>query len=155
MPPQGMLALISERPHRGSRPLRRAAWALLLPAALGLSVALSGCAGIATGNTEMPLTGLDPSYREAVAAHLKSVVKNYNSYDFIRDLRSALGSFDQGPAWLTCVRFHDKGRVRNYALFLDGNRTIVDDRFAVRTDDCDLQTYYPFDRMPTGLNPLH
>ena len=52
-------------------------------------------------------------------------------------------------------RFHDKGRVRNYALFLDGNRTIVDDRFAVRTDDCDLQTYYPFDRMPTGLNPLH
>ena len=58
MPRQGMLALISERPHRGSRPLRRAAWALLLPAALGLSVALSGCAGIATGNTEMPLPAL-------------------------------------------------------------------------------------------------
>jgi hypothetical protein len=155
MPPQGMLALISERPHRGSRPLRRAAWALLLPAALGLSVALSGCAGIATGNTEMPLTGLDPSYREAVAAHLKSVVKNYDSYDSFEISDPRWVHSIKGPAWLTCVRFHDKGRVRNYALFLDGNRTIVDDRFAVRTDDCDLQTYYPFDRMPTGLNPLH
>lgn len=57
-------------------------------------------------------------------------------------------------AWLTCVRFHDKGLVRSYALFIDGNK-VVDGRFAVQTDNCDLQTYYPFDRVPTGLNPLH
>jgi len=51
------------------------------------------------------------------------------------------------------VRFRDQSRVRDYALFPDGNR-IVDDRFAVLIDNCDLQSYYPFDRMPTGLAPL-
>jgi len=60
----------------------------------------------------------------------------------------------KGWTWLTCVRFREQGRVRNYALFLDGNQ-IVDDRFAVQTDNCDLQTFYPFERMPTGLAPLH
>jgi hypothetical protein len=141
--------LIPEKPHPGSRPLRRAAWALLLPAA-----ALSGCAGLATGNAEMPLTGPDPTYREVASAHLKSVLKNYDSYDSfeISDPRW-VHSF-QGWAWLTCVRFHDKGPVRSYTLFIDGNK-VVDGRFAVQTDNCDLQTYYPFDRMPTGLNPLH
>jgi len=85
--------------------LRRAVWVFLLPAWLGLSAALSGCAGLAASNTEMQLT-------------------------------------------------RDQGRLRNFALFLDG-KSVVDDRFAVQTDDCDLQTYYPFDRVPTGLNPLH
>jgi hypothetical protein len=33
----------------------------------------------------------------------------------------------KGWTWLTCVRFREQGRVRNYALFLDGNQ-IVDDR---------------------------
>ena len=36
----------------------------------------------------------------------------------------------------------------------DGNK-IVDDRFSVQTDNCDSQAYYPFDRMQTGLDPLH
>ena len=65
----------------------------------------------------------------------------------VRNVRSALGALDQG---LDLAHL----RVRSYALFLDGNK-IVDDRFAVQTDSCDLQAYYPFERMPTGLDPLH
>ncbi len=143
--------LILQRPPK---PLRRAASALALPAALGLSVALIGCAGIGTRNTEMPLTGLDPAYREVVAARLRSVLKKYDSYDSFEMSDPRWVHSIKGPAWLTCVRFRDQGRVRTFALFLDG-KSVVDDRFAVQTDDCDLQTYYPFDRMPTGLNPLH
>ena len=149
-----MQALIPEKPHRGSRPLRRAAWALLLPAWLGLSAALSGCAGLAAGNGEMPLTGPDPTYREVVAAHLKRVLKNYASYDSFEISDPRWVHSIKGWTWLTCVRFRDQGRVRSYALFLDRNK-IVDDRFAVQTDSCDLQAYYPFERMPTGLDPLH
>ena len=134
--------------------MRRAAWVFLLPASLGLSAALSGCAGLAASNSEMQLTGLDPSYREVVAARLKSVLKNYNSYDLFEMSDPRWVHSIKGPAWLTCVRFRDQGRLRSFALFLDG-KSVVDDRFAVQTDDCDLQTYYPFDRVPTGLNPLH
>jgi hypothetical protein len=107
-----------------------------------------------TLNTEMKLTRLDPSYREVVAARLKSVLKNYDSYDSFEISDPRWVHSIKGPAWLTCVRFRDQGRLRNFASFLDG-KSVVDDRFAVQTDDCDLQTYYPFDRVPTGLNPLH
>ena len=75
-----------------------------------------------------------------------------SSYVQLNDILTSFAI--KGPAWLTCVRFRDQGRLRNFALFLDG-KSVVDDRFAVQTDDCDLQTYYPFDRVPTGLNPLH
>ena len=64
----------------------------------------------------------------------------------------------KGWTWLICVRFREpakpeaeqielennsnyrpQDRVHSYALFLDGNK-VVDDRFAVQTDSCDLQT---------------
>ncbi len=128
--------------------------ALLLSAQLGVCAGLSGCAGLAAGNSEMPLAGPDPSYREAVASHLKRVLKNYALYDSFEISNPRWVHSIKGWTWLTCVRFRDQGRVRNYALFLDGN-SIVDDRFAVLADDCDLQAYYPFERMPTGLAPLH
>ena len=102
----------------------------------------------------MPLASPDPSYRETVASHLKRVLKNYPAYDSFEISDPRWVHSIKGWTWLTCVRFRDQGRVRNYALFLDGNR-VVEDRIAVQTDDCDLQTYYPFDRMPTGLDPLH
>ena len=102
----------------------------------------------------MPLTGPDPTYREVVANHLKHVLKNYAAYDSFEISDPRWVHSIKGWTWLTCVRFRDQGRVRSYALFIDGNK-IVDDRFAVQTDDCDLQAYYPFERMPTGLAPLH
>ena len=128
------------------RPWRRAAWVFLLPAWLGLSAGLSGCAGLAAGNAEMPVTGPDPSYQGVVATHLKQVLKNYSAYDSFEVSDPRWVHSIKGWTWLTCVRFRDQDRVRSYALFLDGNK-IVDDRFAVQTDSCDLQTYYPFERM--------
>jgi hypothetical protein len=128
------------------RPLRRAAWVFLLPVGLGLSAGLSGCAGLAAGNAEMPATGPDKSYQGVVAAHLKQVLKNYSAYDSFEISDPRWVHSIKGWTWITCVRFRDQDRVRSYALFLDGNK-IVDDRFAVQTDSCDLQTYYPFERM--------
>ena len=92
----------------------------------------------------MLLTGPDPTYREVVAAHLKRVLKNYASYDSFEISDPRWVHSIKGWTWLTCVRFRDQGRVRSYALFLDGNK-IVDDRFAVQTDSCDLQAYYPLE----------
>ena len=80
------------------------------------------------------------------ATHLKQVLKNYSAYDSFEVSDPRWVHSIKGWTWLTCVRFRDQGRVRSYALFLDGNK-IVDDRFAVQTDSRDLQTYYPFERM--------
>ncbi len=149
-----MQALIPEKSHRGPASLRRAAWALLLLAAVGSCGGLTGCSGLAAGNGEMPLTGPDPTYREVVAAHLKKVLKNYSSYDTFEISDPRWVHSIKGWNWLTCVRFRDRGRVRSYAIFLDGNK-VIDDRFAVQTDDCDLQAYSPLERMQGGLDPLH
>jgi hypothetical protein len=135
--------------------LRGAAWVFLLPVWLGLSAGLSGCAGLATGNTEMPLPSPDLTYREVASARLKSVLKNYDTYDAFEISDPRWVHSIKGWTWLTCVRFREKGRVRSYALFIDGKKAVVEDRFAVQTDNCDLQTYYPFGQMPAGLNPLH
>jgi hypothetical protein len=147
-------ALVSEKPHRASRVLRRAAWAVLLPAWLGLSAALSGCADLAAGNAEMPQAGPDPTYRDVIAAHLKRTLKNYSTSDSFEISDPRWMHSMKGWLYLTCVRFRDQGHVRSYSVFMDGIK-IVDDRFSVQTDNCDSQAYYPLDRMQMGLDPLH
>jgi hypothetical protein len=80
----------------------------------------------------MPVTGPDQSYRGVVAAHLKQVLKNYSAYDSFEISDPRWVHSIKGWTWITCVRFRDQDRVRSYAL---------------QTDSCDLQTYYPFERM--------
>jgi hypothetical protein len=133
------LALVSRL-----RPLRRAARVFLLLAWLGLSTWVSGRAGLAAGNAEIPVTGPDPSYHGVVAIHLRQLLKNYSVYDSFEISDPRWVHSVKGWTWLTCVRFREQGRVLNYAVFLDGNQ-IVDDRFAVQIDNCDLQTYYPLE----------
>jgi hypothetical protein len=137
----------------------RTAYALLaLAALLG---PLEGCGGFAATNEEVPTTGPDLTYRETVANHLKKVLKNLSTYDSFEISDPRWVHSVKGWNWLTCVRFQDRGRLRTYALYLNGDK-VVDDRFAVQTDNCDTQTYLPFERMGgsaggsgSGLEPLH
>jgi hypothetical protein len=147
-------ALIPEKAHRASGALRRAAWLLLVPAWLGLSAALSGCADLAAGNAEIAQAGPDPTSREVIGSYLKRTLKNYRTYDSYEISDPRWVHSMKGWLYLTCVRFRDQGHVRSYSIFMDGNK-IVDDHFSVQTDSCDSQAYYPFDRMQTGLDPLH
>lgn len=131
--------------------MRHAAWVFLLPAWLGLSAALTGSAGLAASSAEMPVSGPDPAYRTVVTTHLKHVLKNYSAYNSFEISDPRWVHSIKGWTWLTCVRFHDQDREYSYALFLDGNR-IVDERFAVQIDNCDLQTYHPFERWHRAYN---
>ncbi len=104
----------------------------------------------------MPQAAPDPGYREMVASHLRRVFKNSSAYDSFEISDPRWVHSIKGWTWLTCVRFRDQGHVRSYAVFIDGTTNkIVDDRFSVQTDNCDSQAYYPFERMQTGLDPLH
>jgi hypothetical protein len=146
--------LIPEKPHRSPWSLQHAVLAALLLAAMGWSGLLAGCSGLAATNEEVPPTSPDPSFRELIARHLKAAFKNAASYDSFEISDPRWVHSIKGWNWLTCVRFNDHGRQRTYALFHNGDK-IVDDRYAVQTDQCDTQTYFPFERMSGGLDPLH
>jgi hypothetical protein len=93
-----------------------------------------------------------------------SVVPEYHCHlpqDRIRELHILRGNEPrwvhsvQGWTWLICVRFQDRGRTRTYALFLKRG-TIINARYAVQTDECDMQAYALFERMGgSELTPLH
>jgi hypothetical protein len=144
--------------------LRRAAWVFLLATCLGI---VRSAAALAASNTEVPVAGPDPSYRQVVATYLKQVLKHPSGYDSFEISDPRWVNSINGWTWLTCVRFHESAesgpeqiggenspnyrpqdRIHSYALFLDGDK-IVDGRFAVQTDSCDLQTYYPFQLWPS------
>ena len=103
----------------------------------------------------MPESGPDPSYRDIIAGYLKDAFKDHSSYDTFEISTPRWVHSFQGWNWLTCVRFLDSGHRRTYALFLNG-AVVVDSRYAVQTDQCDMQAYTIFEQMGgSGLAPLH
>jgi hypothetical protein len=134
--------------------MSRAVWAALLLAAIGLAGALAGCSGLAATNEDVPSTSPALSFRELIAGHLKKTFKSYSSYDSFEISDPRWVHSIKGWNWLACVRFQDHGHLRFYAVFFNGDK-IIDDRYAVQTDNCDTQAYVPFERMQGGLDPLH
>jgi hypothetical protein len=147
-------AMIVDRRRRGRCSAQRTVCAALLLAAIGWSGSLAGCSGIAAPNEEAPPLAPDPGFRDVIASHLKAVLKNYSVYQPFEISDPRWVRTMKGWNWLTCVRFQDRGRARTYAVFLGDNK-VVDSRYAVLTDNCDVQTYYQFERMYGGLDPLH
>jgi hypothetical protein len=147
--------LILDRRYRRPWSVQRAVCAALLLAAVGWSGSLAGCSGIAAPNEEAPPLAPDPGFRDVIATHLKGVLKNYSVYQPFEISDPRWVRTMKGWNWLTCVRFQDRGRARIYAVFLGDSNKVVDSRYAVLTDNCDAQTYYQFERMYGGLDPLH
>jgi hypothetical protein len=146
--------MIVDTRYRGPCLAQRAVCAALLLTALAWSGSLAGCSGIAAPNDEAPPLAPDPAFRDIIATHLKKEMKNYSAYQPFEISDPRWVHTIKGWNWLTCVRFQDHGRVRTYAVFLADNK-VVDSRYAVLTDNCEAQTYYQFERMYGGLDPLH
>jgi hypothetical protein len=152
--------LIPKNQQDGTTAWQGAALALLLL----LTATLVACNGFAA-STEVPsatptepgqpAVALDANYQKVAADRLRSTFKNYATYDQFQISEPRWVHALQGWSWLICIRFLDRGRVNNYALFLKSG-AIVDSRYAVATDGCDMQTYAPFEAMAAGgLQPLH
>lgn len=125
--------------------------ALLLTAAAGLVA----CSGFAASNETVPAPVPDADYKEQIASYMRSTFKDYASYDSYEISDPRWVHSMTGWSWLACVRFQDHSRRHSYALFLQSGK-IVDSRYAVETDGCDMQAYAPFDLMTRGsLQPLH
>jgi hypothetical protein len=112
-----------------------------IAAMAGASIALAHCAAMPAENPAQPPPPAD--YGSLVAGALKKF-KNFSDYSnfAISELRWVHA--DAGWSWLTCVRYTDRGRQRFYSFFIAGN-SLVDSRYDVRTDQCPVQHYLPFD----------
>jgi hypothetical protein len=142
---EGLLDL-TRRGRRSGLFLRRAVrrGALLLVLAV-----LPACSHVDLPTADMTkdassAPGLDPTYRKLVADHLKAIFKNISSYGAIEISEPRWLQADKGWSWLVCVRFQDRGHRRTYALFINGHE-IIDERYAVLTDACNVQNYSPLD----------
>lgn len=134
---------MSLRQRRNSPAFKqRAARAALL---LALTL-LPACSQIALPQEEAPATGVDPTFTKLIADHIRATFKEYGSYEAYEISGPRWVHALRGWNWLTCVRFQDRGRNRSYAVFIkDG--AVVDSRYSVRTDECELQAYAPFDAL--------
>ena len=122
----------------------RSAACLVLLLAL---VSLPGCSELALQKDAAPTAGSpDPAYTDLISEHIKKTFKDRLSYDRFEISGSRWVHSIKGWAWLSCVRFDDRGHQRVYAVFVKDS-AIVDSRYAVQTDACDSETYSPFAAM--------
>ncbi len=148
---------VAPRQQRGiSSPVRSAGRAALL-----LPLVLLGCSSLAQQQEDAPVAGPGQGADQLIINHLKTF-KDFATYDTFEISDPRWVHSLKGWAWLTCVRFQDRGHMRSYALFIREG-AIIDNRYAVESDGCGTQTYLPLD-LKTGstkppdavtLDPLH
>jgi hypothetical protein len=129
--------LWSGRPGRWVPPILRGA------ACVATLIALSACSEIALSNNAMP-PAAEPAYVSLSAKYLQSVLKDPRAYDGFEISGPRWVTTIKGWSWLACVRFHDHGHTRIYAIFIQDG-AVNDGRYAVGTDACEAQTYTQFD----------
>ena len=78
------------------------------------------------------------------AKYLQSALKDVHTYDGFEISALRWVTTIKGWSWLACVRFHDHGHTRIYAIFIQDG-AVSDARYAVETDSCEAQTYTQFD----------
>lgn len=125
---------------------RRKVWR---PVLILLSLALAGCSELAQSN-DTSLPGNEPAYASLASKHLQAVLKDRATYDGFEISNARWVHSLRGWTWLTCVHFRDHGHLRSYAIFIQDN-AVVEGRFAVETDACEIQAYAPFDLMKGEL----
>lgn len=106
-------------------------------------IAMPGCTQIALPNSTEPL-GPQPPYVSLAAKYMQANVKDLRAYDGFEISPLRWVSTLKGWSWLACVRFHDHGHGRIYAIFYQ-NDVVSDARYAVETDSCEAQSYTQFD----------
>src|ERR1700735_4029510 len=93
---------------------------------------------------ERHAAGGEPGYVSLSAKYLQSVLKDVRAYDGFEISGLRWVTTIKGWSWLACVRFHDRGHTRIYAIFIQDG-AVSDARYAVETDSCEAQTYTQFD----------
>jgi hypothetical protein len=153
------VALAAVKPYWPGRTLPRTVAVMFAPilaptVALIAALSVAGCSELASSTEQVPAGGSNLANATAVVVRIKSLFNkdpaNYKNFElsgqrWVHTLK--------GWSWLTCVRFQDHDHQRLYAVFVkDGS--VVDDRYAVETDGCAIETYTPTDAGLDTARPM-
>jgi hypothetical protein len=119
----------------------RSALSCCLVLLAGLMIA-PGCGNLVL-NEAAPATGVDPGYIKIVATYMKNNFTGLSPYDAAEISQPRWFQSEKGWNWLACVHFQDNGRRRTYSVFFRND--VVDARYAVLTDGCGTQSYFPIE----------
>jgi hypothetical protein len=118
------------------------AWCAILLVALAIT---PGCSNFALPAEGAPPTGPDPAYAKLIANHMQTTFKDLPQNSAAEISPPRWVQSEKGWNWLACVHFQDRGgRRRTYSVFFNEGK-VVDARYAVMTDACGTQTYWPLD----------
>jgi hypothetical protein len=117
-----------------------------LPMLLVLALGACSISGLLPDWTSADVAGPEPtSYRFVIANRLKAIVGDPSGAGALEI--SAPRNFEslKGASWLICLKAQNFPLLpRYYAVFIQRNE-IVDSRISVVIDQCELQSFEPFD----------
>ena len=85
-----------------------------------------------------------PPYRRIIAPRLRSILGDPAKAGILQISGLRRVNYIRGPSWIACIKVSSFTIPRYYAVFIQGEQ-IVDSRFAILLDLCEMQTYEPFD----------
>jgi hypothetical protein len=115
--------------------------------AILLVLTLGGCSisGLLPDWTSPDVAGPEPAYRFIIANGLAGIIGNPGSAGTFEISEARRVDSLKGASWLVCIRAQNFPQLpHHYAVFLQRER-IVDSRLSVLIDQCEMQTYLPFD----------
>lgn len=101
--------------------------------------------------TPEDVAGAEPPYRFIIANRLKDVVGNPADAGELQISAPRRVNSIKGASWLVCIKTQRHPLPRFYAVFFQRDR-IVDSRLSVVIDQCELQSYTPFDWIADANN---
>jgi hypothetical protein len=103
--------------------------------------------------TSPDVAGAEPTYRYIIATHIREIVGDpANSGTFEISGIKRVDSL-KGASWQACIRTQKSPLLPRYhAVFIQRDR-IVDFRVSVLIDQCEMETYTPFDWIEEGRAP--
>jgi len=134
------------KPRRAASRVRAACHAAAL-----LSLTLTAaCGSLATEAVQT--TAPNQDYREAIAKRLHATFNKAPIDGPIEITEPRWVQANTGWGWMVCLRFQDRGYQRTYVMIFDRNE-FLDERYAVQTDACGVQTYSAFNPGSGGMRP--
>jgi hypothetical protein len=120
-----------------------------------LALPLGACSisGLLPDWTSADVAGPEPAYRFVIANGLRAIVGDPAKAGTFEISGSRRVDSLKGASWLVCIRTQNFPLLPIYhAVFLQRER-VVDSRLSVLIDQCELQSYSPFDWIADGNTP--
>jgi hypothetical protein len=97
--------------------------------------------------------GPEPAYRSIIAGQIAGLIGDPSKAGLVQisNVRRVEFSF-KGASWLACLKLSTGALPRYYAVFIQNNK-IVDSRLSVLLDQCELQSFGPFDWAAEAKEP--